>query len=62
LPSLQISLYVIPIVPCCWYVHKTEQAQIIDILTNDSFFLSAQHILPAYAIWAVQKLENLNGR
>jgi len=29
---------------------------------NDSIFLSAQHLLFAYAIWAVQKLENLNGR
>jgi hypothetical protein len=29
--------------------------------TNDSILLSAQYVLPAYAIWAVQKLENLNG-
>ncbi len=24
-----------------------------------AIFLSAQHVLPTYAIWAVQKLENL---
>ena len=34
----------------------------IVILTNDSIFLSVQHVLPAYAIWAVQKLKNFNGR
>jgi len=26
------------------------------------FPISEQHVLPTYAIWAVQKLENLNGR
>ena len=31
------------------------------ILTSDSIFLSAQHVLPVFAIWTVQKLENLNG-